>query len=99
MKTVSVSEIIRTAQLGDTEYVLASEANEQDDWNVKKLKELELEQIKSNERIKVLEETIAARDRECKSEHYNTLESQDTEIALLRKRIKVMEGEKANEGD
>jgi uncharacterized protein involved in exopolysaccharide biosynthesis len=54
---------------------------------------------KANERIKVLEETIAARDRECKSEHYNTLESQDTEIALLRKRIKVMEGEKANEGD
>jgi hypothetical protein len=28
MKTVSVSEIIRTAQLGDTTYVLASEANE-----------------------------------------------------------------------
>jgi hypothetical protein len=28
MKTVNVSEIIRTAQLGDTRYVLASEANE-----------------------------------------------------------------------
>ena len=28
MKTVSVSEIIRTAQLGETTYVLASEANE-----------------------------------------------------------------------
>ena len=39
-------------------YVLASEANEQDDWNVKKRKELELEQIKANERIKVLEDAL-----------------------------------------
>ena len=39
------------------EYVLASEANEQDNWNIKKQKELELEQIKDNERIKVLDET------------------------------------------
>ena len=39
-------------------YVLASEANEQDDWNVKKRKELELEQIKANERIKALEDAL-----------------------------------------
>ena len=35
MKTVSVSEIIRTAQLGDTEYVLASEAKAEIDKEVK----------------------------------------------------------------
>ena len=40
------------------EYVLASEAKEQDDWNVKKCKELELKQIKDSERIKVLEDTL-----------------------------------------
>jgi hypothetical protein len=39
-------------------YVLASEANEQDDWNVKKIKELELEQIKDKGRIKVLEDAL-----------------------------------------
>jgi predicted nucleic acid-binding Zn-ribbon protein len=46
--------------------------------------ELESELQTANERIQVLEETIAARDRECKEEHYEALNS-------CIKRIKVLE--------
>ena len=57
MKTFWVNGLNKMGiESGD--YVLASEAKDQDDWNVKKLKELELEQIKANERIKVLEDAL-----------------------------------------
>ena len=63
MKTVSVSEIIRTAQLGDTKYVLASDYEEERklyaqsyDANVNGYKE---DLAAANERIKVLEEDLA----------------------------------------
>jgi hypothetical protein len=44
----------------DGTYVLYAESKEQDDWNVRKRKELELEQIKDNERIKGLEDALRA---------------------------------------
>jgi len=55
----------KTHELAGT-YVLASEANEQDNWNVKKQKELELEQIKDKERIKVLEDALRPMLEVCK---------------------------------
>ena len=61
-------------------YVLASEANEQDDWNVKKRKELELEQIKANERIKELENQLSPLSSATPSY-----------VAGLNERIKVLE--------
>ena len=62
------------------DYVLASEAKDQDDWNVKKLKELELEQIKANERIKELENQLSPLSSATPSY-----------VAGLNERIKVLE--------
>ena len=87
MKTESVSEIIRTTQMGDTLYILATEAEE----------ELKLisDSYEANKQgweaeIAELKKTIEVRDGECKTEHYDTLIAQDKEIAALRYRERVL---------
>ena len=80
MKTFWVNGLNKMGiESGD--YVLASEAKDQDDWNVKKLKELELEQIKANERIKELENQLSPLSSATPSY-----------VAGLNERIKVLEG-------
>ena len=79
MKTFWVNGLNKMGiESGD--YVLASEAKDQDDWNVKKLKELELEQIKANERIKELENQLSPLSSATPSY-----------VAGLNERIKVLE--------
>jgi len=63
MKTVSVSEIIRTAQLGDTLYILSSEVGEEIKLISKSYESnsqgWQAEIVAANERIKMLEDEVA----------------------------------------
>ena len=58
MKTVTVSEIIRTSQFGDTRYVLASEAQERETFLEDVRTSLNDKNLKLQERERVLVEAL-----------------------------------------
>lgn len=82
MKTVSVSEIIRTAQLGNTLYVLASEAEAE-------IEELRGRNMALKEDFKnLVDESTAATERE--KTLLNTVEMHKKYIEIQRERERVL---------